>query len=98
MGQGNVPCSLKCGFEKAKTAEIPIVVATQCRDGETKMFLYESGQNALNQGAIEAFDMSLEVCVVKLMWILGQGVQYKNVPKLMQEPLVGEIKSAYKKT
>jgi L-asparaginase len=93
FGAGNIPSSLKEGFEKARSKQIPVVVATQCRDGETKMSLYDAGQKALDKGAIEAFDMSLEVCVVKLMWILGQKIPYANIPSVMHTSIVGEIRS-----
>ncbi|MCR4396907.1 MAG: asparaginase [Candidatus Saccharicenans sp.] len=69
-GTGNIPYGFENFFKKAKTRKLPVVVTSQCLHGKTLMPLYDVGRKALELGAIEGHEQSLENLAVKLMWAL----------------------------
>jgi L-asparaginase len=92
-GAGNVPdgeLSLLPVIKKAVGKNIPVVVATQCAQGSTRM-LYETGYTAIEAGAISAFDMTSEAAATKLMWILAQTQNMEDIKKIMHTNIAGEI-------
>lgn len=93
FGTGNIPDTLVPFLEKARLASIPVVLSTQCREGRTDLGSYEAGRIAVDQGVIPSQDMSLEATVVKLMWLLGMGTGFEELPSRMAQDLVGEIRS-----
>lgn len=97
FGTGNIPSRIISFFEKAQEKKIPVVVSTQCREGATMMATYEVGKKALELGAIEAYDLSIEAMTTKLMWCLGQKLPYEKISELMHTPIAGDIRS-YTKT
>jgi L-asparaginase len=90
-GPGNIGYQYLGVLEGARDRGIPVVVHTQCMEGATAMHLYDVGRRALEMGAIEAFDMSLEAAVTKLMWVLRHSSGYGEIAALMHANLVGEI-------
>ncbi|MGC8746995.1 MAG: asparaginase, partial [Candidatus Saccharicenans sp.] len=72
-GTGNIPYGFENFFKKAKTRKLPVVVTSQCLHGKTLMPLYDVGRKALELGAIEGHEQSLENLAVKLMWALRHG-------------------------
>lgn len=51
----------------------PVVMTTQVTNEGSNMSIYEVGQTIKQEfGILEAYDMTLEATVTKLMWILGQ--------------------------
>lgn len=90
-GSGNIPEWYMAFLEKARDRDLPIVIHTQCLEGSTKMGLYESGRKALSYSVIEAYDMSLESTITKLMWALKHKTSYEDVKKIMHTNFVGEI-------
>ncbi len=90
-GPGNIGDQYLGVLQHARERRIPVVVHTQCMEGVTAMHLYEVGRRALEKGAIEAFDMSLEAAVIKLMWVLRHSSGYEEIPRLMHTNLAGEI-------
>ena len=91
FGTGNLPHDLERTLIKAKKAMIPVVIRTQCLEGSTCMHRYQTGKLALQSGAIEAFDMSLETTITKLMWAL-QSCEKGQVAEIMKANLLGEIR------
>ncbi len=94
-GAGHIPSagmSLIPAIHAATARGVPIVVCTQCIIGSTQMELYHVGRAALDAGAIPAMDMTPEAALVKLMWILGQTKDLRNVESMMQKSFVGEIR------
>lgn len=92
FGTGNIPSNLLPVLKDAFDRSIPVIVNTQCHDGETVMGLYELGQNALEKTkVIEAFDMSLEASVVKLMSLLGQDIKFEHIKDAFHRNIAGEI-------
>ncbi len=67
-GTGNIPYGFETFFRKARERNLPVIVTSQCLHGKTLMHLYEVGRKALQSGAIEGHEESLETLCVKLMW------------------------------
>lgn len=49
-----------------------VVVKSQCPYEGSNLSLYETGKIALDAGVFQAYDMSTEAVVTKVMWILGK--------------------------
>lgn len=90
-GSGNIPSQFLPFLEKARHREIPVIVRSQCLEGSTQMKTYATGAIALEYNVIEAFDMSLEATIVKLMWILDKQSSYHEIKKMIHTNYVGEI-------
>lgn len=91
FGTGNVPHVCLPFLQKARDRQIPVVVRSQCLEGITDMAVYETGQSALNYGAIEAYDMSRESTTVKLMWAIYRSKSLKEIQEIMHKNFAGEI-------
>ena len=70
---------------------ISVVVCSQCLYERSDFSVYEVGKKALEHGVIEAFDMTSEACVTKLMWALGQSEDRDEVRKMFAHNYVNEI-------
>lgn len=71
---------------------ISVVVCSQCLYERSDFSVYEVGKKALEHGVIEAFDMTSESCVTKLMWILGKTNDFEEVKKLFNHNYANEVK------
>jgi len=91
-GPGNIPSPYLDLLAEANRLGIPVVVTSQCIEGMTAMHLYEVGRRALEMGAIEAYDMSLESAVTKLMWALTRGGSRDEIRRIMHADLAGELR------
>lgn len=89
-GPGNIAYKYLEVFQKATEQKVPIIVHTQCLEGTTSMHLYDVGKQALDAGAIQAYDMSLETVVTKLMWALYRA-PYEKIKEIMHTNYTGEI-------
>ena len=54
--------------------------------------IYEVGKKALKSGVIEAYDMTGEAAITKLMYLLGQTKDINEISKLFKTNIAGEIK------
>ncbi len=72
-------------------AGIPVVMTSQCISGRVCDRVYDTGRDILKAGAIEAEDMTSEVALVKLMWVLGQTQDIENVKAMMKTNIAGEM-------
>lgn len=70
---------------------ISIVVCSQCLYENSDFSIYQTGQLVLKQGVIQAYDMTSEACVTKLMWALGQCTSTNEIRKIFATNYVGEI-------
>ena len=71
---------------------ISVVVCSQCLYERSDFSVYEVGKKGLEHGVIEAFDMTSESCVTKLMWILGKTNDFEEVKKLFNHNYANEVK------
>ena len=71
--------------------DISVVVCSQCLYERSDFSVYEVGKKALEHGVIEAFDMTSEACVTKLMWILGQTDDKDEIRRMFRHNYVNEI-------
>jgi L-asparaginase len=93
-GIGGVPF-LKHDFigslEKLIKGGMTVVVGTQCRYEGTKMDVYETGKRTLEIGALEAYDMTSEAALTKLMWILGMTDDESEIRDFYSINMAGEM-------
>ena len=68
-----------------------VVVKSQCPYEGSNLSLYETGKAALEVGVFEAYDMSTEAVVTKVMWILGKHWERKKIEEMFYKNLAGEI-------
>lgn len=75
----------------ATSKGIPIVVCSQCLYESSNFKIYEVGNKAIQNGAIEALDMTTESAVCKLMYALGQSNNLDKIRKIFSTPIAKEI-------
>lgn len=78
-------------IKSATSKGIPVVITTQCLEGATLMHLYDVGRQALQAGAIQAYDMSVECTITKLMWALHRSKSVDEVRSILHTNFTGEI-------
>ncbi len=79
-------------LKKLIALNIPVCVCSQCLYESANFNIYEVGKKALNIGVIEAFDMTSEACLAKLMYLLGCSKDINYIKTNFKKNLVGEIK------
>ena len=90
-GLGHCPEEIIPSLKRARDSGIPVVIASQCIYGTVNMNVYSTGRKLINAGMISAGDMLPETTYVKLCWTLGQTDEIKEVEKIMQTSIAGEI-------
>ena len=68
-----------------------VLIGTQCRFEGSNLEIYETGRLALEAGAIQAFDMTAEAAITKLMWVLGQTEEPSEIRAYFRVSLCGEV-------
>ena len=91
-GLGHVSADWIPSVARAVKQGISVVMTSQCLHGTVCDRVYDTGRDLLQAGVIEGEDMLPETALVKLMWILGQTTDLKEVRALMHENIAGEIK------
>lgn len=95
-GCGNIPVtgsrSLLPVLQTCADKSIPVVIASQAVYDAVDLTKYESGIKAAKLGVWSAGDMTLESCVVKLMWVLKHIEGFENRENVYHLNLAGERK------
>lgn len=92
-GAGNAPTNaefmklLKNTIQKG----IIIVNVTQCIGGSVIMGQYETSTKLKEIGVISGKDITTESALAKLMYLLGEQINYTDFKKIFQKPLRGEM-------
>ena len=93
FGSGNGPSAkwFLQRVKKAVDAGILIFNVTQCKAGGVDMDKYDNGLLLKKAGVVGGSDITLEAAVVKLMFLLGQGVSSVDLRQKVKESISGEI-------
>ena len=68
------------------------VMTTQVTNEGSNMSVYEVGKQIKQEfGLLEAYDMTLEAAVTKLMWILGQTKAPEEIRRLFYQTINRDI-------
>lgn len=78
-------------LEMLLDAGISVVVCSQCLYEHSDFSIYQTGVKVLEKGVIQAFDMTSEACVAKLMWALGHCVKKEEIKQVFETNYVNEI-------
>lgn len=78
-------------LQKMAEAGIAVVVCSQCLYERSDFTIYQTGQKALESGVLQAFDMTTEAAVTKLMWALGQTDRPEEIKRIFFTCFAGEV-------
>lgn len=94
FGMGGIPF-LKNDFISAIKNVIEkgmvVLAGSQCRYEGSNLSVYETGRRALESGVLQAYDMTAEAAVTKLMWVLGQTEDIREVREYFSVDIAGEV-------
>lgn len=94
FGLGGLHClrrNLLDGIRKLMNANVVVLLTTQCRYEPSDPTVYETGRLALELGILQAYDMTSECAVTKLMWALAHADTLEGVRRIMYTNVCGEI-------
>ena len=94
FGLGGLHClrrNLLVGIQKLLDSNVAVLLTTQCRYEPSDPTVYETGRLALELGIMQAYDMTSECAVTKLMWALGHTTDLVRVREMMYTDYCGEI-------
>ena len=78
-------------IEKVLAKGIPVVNVTQCISGSVQMGDYETSVGLKKAGVISGKDLTTEAAIVKMMYLLGQGLSPEVFKSVYETSLRGEL-------
>ncbi len=97
-GLGHAPKALLKAIERAASETIPVVMTSQCIWGRVQMRVYRTGVELVQRSVIPAENMIAETAYVKLMWVLAQTRDLKEVQTKMLQNVAGEMTECSKRS
>lgn len=96
FGVGGLPCYEQADFLSAaaawSSAGKPIVITTQVPHEGSDLAVYQVGARAAAQpGILQAYTMTVEAVVTKLMWILPQTRDLTKIKRLFYAPIACDL-------
>ena len=94
FGLGGLHClrrNLLVGIQNLLDADVTVLLTTQCRYEPSDPAVYETGRLALELGILQAYDMTSECTVTKLMWVLAHANTQEGVRRMMETSFCGEV-------
>ncbi len=93
-GAGNAPTGswFISEVEKAVSRGIFILNVSQCTTGSVDMNKYTTGRRLQEAGVLSGYDMTTEAAVTKIMFLLAQTSNAKELRTLINSSIRGEIK------
>lgn len=94
-GAGNAPTDKEFidTVKEAVDRGIVIVNVSQCDNGMVDPRRYETGSKLYGTGVIPGHDLTSEAAITKLMFLFGQNYPIDEVKRMMETPLVGEMRN-----
>jgi len=71
-----------------------VVVCSQCLYERSDFTIYQAGKKVLKSGVLQAYDMTTEAAVTKLMWALGQTGRPDEIKRIFETCYAGEVSLA----
>lgn len=92
FGSGGLPGRFYGALERGVAAGRTVVMTTQVANEGSDMTVYHVGRGIKEKlGLIEAYDMTLESALAKLMWILGQCDDPADIRRLFYTTVAADI-------
>jgi L-asparaginase len=93
FGSGNTttaPWFIAC-LQKAIADNKIIIDISQCKGGSVQLGVYETSRKLQQMGIVSGYDLTFETAVTKLMYLMGQSISIKEVKRLMEVSIAGEL-------
>jgi L-asparaginase len=79
------------GLQRAYEQNIVVVAITQCQEGGILLDIYEAGNQLRRAGVLSGGGMTREAALGKLHALLGAGLTFDEVRRLVERDLCGEL-------